>query len=105
MAIEALSNLDGHRMIITPGMVELGKRQYELNYELGKQCIGFLDEVILVGEEQTRSIYNGLTENGFNEAKIKVFSTFKEAYFYAQSQISVYGKVSVLFENDLPDNF
>ncbi len=105
MALDALSNLDGRRFVITPGMVELGDKQYELNFELGKQCLNRADEVLLVGEEQTKPIYAGLIESGFNKENIKIFNTFKEAYFYAQSQINVYGKVSVLFENDLPDNF
>ena len=36
MALEVLSKMDGKRVIITPGMVELGDKSYELNKELGK---------------------------------------------------------------------
>ncbi len=105
MALEALSNLSGRRIVITPGMIELGEKQYDLNFELGKNCVNRADEVLLVNEEQTKPIYDGLIDGGFEKENIKVFETFNEAYTYAKSLQATYGKLSILIENDLPDNF
>jgi UDP-N-acetylmuramoyl-tripeptide--D-alanyl-D-alanine ligase len=57
----------GRKIIITPGMIELGELEEEENERFGRH-IGnaAIDLVILVGEEQTKPILNGIrsTENG-----------------------------------------
>ncbi len=105
MALDCLSTLTGHKIIITPGMVELGDKEFELNKEFGKYMLGRADEVFLVGKDQTKPIFDGLNEVGFEEDSIKIFSTFKEAFAYSQSLCAKYEKVCVLIENDLTDNF
>ena len=48
MALEVLSKMEGSmKIMITPGMVELGSRQYELNYEFGRLAAEVCDYVIL----------------------------------------------------------
>src|SRR5699024_10584449 len=57
-AVEVLSQFSsGRRIIITPGMIELGDVQEEKNHAFGQQ-IGEakLDRVILVGRSQTKAI-------------------------------------------------
>ncbi len=105
MALDCLATLTGHKIVITPGMVELGDKEFELNKEFGKYMLGRSDEVFLVGKEQTEPIFEGLNECGFDEDKIKIFSSFKEAFAYAQTLCTKYEKVCVLIENDLTDNF
>ena len=56
MAVDILGMMSGKKIIVTPGMVELGDKQYEYNMEFGKQIAKVCDEVILVGEEQTKPI-------------------------------------------------
>lgn len=36
-ALDVLKLMPGKRVIVTPGMIELGDREYELNLEFGKQ--------------------------------------------------------------------
>lgn len=105
MALDCVSTLKGHKIVITPGMIELGEKEYLLNKEFGKYMLDKVDSVLLIGEEQTKPIYEGLLEVGFNTDNIKVFDKFTEAFSYSQSLCNVYEKVSVLIENDLPDNF
>ncbi len=105
MALDSLSSFSGRRVIITPGMVELGEREYELNFEFGKYCLDKTDEVCLVGKKQTEPIYNGLIESGFKIDNIKIFDTFTQAYAYSSGLSKIYDKICILLENDLPDNF
>ena len=37
MAVEVLNTMPGKKIIVTPGMTELGEKQYELNKEFGLQ--------------------------------------------------------------------
>lgn len=103
-AVEILGRFDtGRRIIVTPGMVELGARQHEENRRLGEQIASHVDLAILVGEEQTRPIQEGLRAKGFPEERLKVVPSL----FEAQSFLSGYlrpGDV-VLYENDLPDQY
>ncbi len=104
MAVDALSQLNGRRVIITPGMVELGDKQFELNFELGKYCLGKVDEVLIVGKMNEKALYEGVVESGFDKQNLHVFGTFNEAFSYASGLLNIYDKVSVLLENDLPDS-
>ena len=103
MAIDVLEMMAGNRIVITPGMIDLGKRQEEINYEFGRYMVGKVDYVILVGEKQTKSIYSGLLDAGFDVDKIKVFSNVKDAIHYSYTRFSF--RDTVLLENDLPDAF
>ena len=58
MAVDVLAMMDGKKIVVTPGMIELGAEQYNLNYEFGRQIAGAADEVILVGKELTKPIYD-----------------------------------------------
>ena len=103
MAIEVLGMMNGKKIIVTPGMVELGEKQYEYNMELGKQIAKVCDEVILVGEEQTKPILDGLKKEKYNNKKIHVLNDVKQA-FPLMKKLSE-KETYVLLENDLPDIF
>ncbi|MEX2600213.1 MAG: Mur ligase family protein [Balneolaceae bacterium] len=102
-AVEVLASFSGGRkIIVTPGMVELGAEQEEENRAFGK-VIGMarLDLVILVGPEQTAPILEGVKESAGMGERVRVVNSLFEANDiireYAQS-----GDI-VLYENDLPD--
>ena len=103
-ALDTLACFDGCKILITPGMVELGDREYELNREFGIQAAAVCDYVFLVGRLHTESIYEGLTGSGFDTNKISVSASFKDAMAQASS-MHVQGKRVILIENDLPDNY
>ena len=102
-ALDVLALMDGQRVIVTPGMIDLGARQEELNKEFGAYMKDKADQVILVGEKQSKPIYEGLEESGFVMENVRVVSDVREAFAYVYSHFS--GKDTILLENDLPDAF
>ena len=103
-ALKALSMFDALRIVATPGMIELGKREYQLNKELGEDAASCCDVAILVGERQAPPIKEGLLAKGFPENRIIVAKDLNEAMRTAYS-IQPGRKRVILLENDLPDNF
>lgn len=103
-ALKTLGMFDAFKVMITPGMVELGARQEACNCEFGREAAAVCDFVALVGEEQTRPIRQGLLEAGYPEEKIFTAGSFNEALVKVNSIDSEKRKV-VLLENDLPDNY
>ncbi len=103
MALEVLSGMPGKRIIVTPGMIDLGEKQTEINRRFGTMMKDKADEVILVGEIQTRPIYEGLKESGYDMDHVQVVKTEKDAFAYIWANATVAD--TILLENDLPDAF
>lgn len=102
-AVEILSGFPGRRIIVTPGMVELGQEEEALNRAFGTQIARGVDVALLIGENRTKPIVQGLMEAGFPKEKTVVLATLDEATLWLQKNGRM-GDV-VLFENDLPDNY
>lgn len=103
-ALDVLSQFkEGKKIIVTPGMIELGEMEEAANREFGVNIGKVCDYVILVGEKRTKPIYEGIMETNYKEANIFVVNNLEEA----TSQIGKIAKPKdvVLFENDLPDNY
>ena len=103
-ALETLSYFDGFKILLTPGMVELGEKQAELNREFGKNAAKVCDYVILVGRSQTEPIAKGLADASYPQDKIYIASDFNEAINHAYA-LTCQEKKIILLENDLPDNY
>lgn len=104
-ALETLSCFEGIKILLTPGMVELGEKQDELNREFGRNAASVCDYAVLVGKSQTRSIYDGLVSQGFSNDKIYVASDLNDAINYAYGLNTKGVRKIILLENDLPDNY
>ncbi len=102
-ALKVLREFEGRRIIITPGMVELGNGEDEFNHEFGLMMADCVDVAILVGKKHTSPIAKGLKEAGFPKESMYVVSTLDEATAILR-KIGHPGDVA-LFENDLPDNY
>jgi len=89
------------KVVITPGVVELGKAQYEVNFRLGNHAGRVCDHLIVYGENAT-ALRSGAINSGMNKDKIKVVKNTAEAMEYYKT---IGGGKVVLFENDLPDNY
>lgn len=102
-SLDVLKMMDGERVIITPGLIDLGSKEYAYNKEFGRYMLGCVDLVLLVGPKQTQPIVDGLVEVGFDQAKIIVFNSVKEAFDYVYTTLP--NTATILLENDLPDAF
>jgi UDP-N-acetylmuramoyl-tripeptide--D-alanyl-D-alanine ligase len=101
-ALEVLGNFtSGRRILVTPGMVELGALEGQMNEELGAKAAEVCDYVVLVGVERTKPIVRGLQCNNFPPEKIRVVRDLKGATIVLASIVTAGD--TVLFENDLPD--
>ena len=102
MALDVLKDMPGLRIVMTPGMVELGDKSYELNKKFGTYMKDSTDIVILVGKKITKPIQDGLEEVKFNDKNIHVVDSTNEA-FKLVNKLSFNKEAYVLIENDLPD--
>lgn len=104
MALEVLGAMTGgRRILITPGMIELGDRQEELNAAFGRNAASSADIVIVVGHYNRDAITAGLAAGGMPAEAVRNADSFAEAQ-QMLSAISAPGDI-VLYENDLPDTF
>lgn len=103
MALDIVKKFEGRKIIITPGMVELGAEEENLNREFGKQIGNSVDIAILVGTNRTKPIVEGISKTNFDKINLYVVNTLEEATKKLGSLTRV-GDV-ILFENDLPDNY
>lgn len=103
-ALEVLSKFkEGKKIIITPGMIELGEDEAKENKEFGKNIAKVCDYAILVGKNRTKPIQEGIKEEGFGKDSLFVVDSLDKATKVLQSLARP--KDVVLFENDLPDNY
>lgn len=102
-ALKVLSQFIGRKVIVTPGMVELGKQEKDDNFTYGVDIASVADLVILIGQTRTTPIKQGLLEAGFNEENILTYKSLIDA----EREFGEVLKVgdTVLFSNDLPDNY
>ncbi len=104
-ALEVLKMMDGIKVVVTPGMVELGDSEESLNYEFGEEIAKSADYVILIGEKRCENIKRGILDNDFNENHIIVLNRVTDAFNKLEElkRINSKKEVYALFENDLPD--
>ena len=103
-AVETLAMFDGVKILITPGMVELGKEEAEFNYKFGTYAAKCCDYIYLVGKHNSEIIYKGVMDSGFSADKCRICKDLEEALKYAYG-ITTEKQKYILLENDLPDNY
>lgn len=104
-ALDTLKVFDGVKVLVTPGMIELGEKEFELNKSFGMQAADAADYCVLVGEKQAVPIKEGLLEKGYPEDKISVVKSLSDGLAIVDSIKTEGRKKIVLLENDLPDNY
>lgn len=102
-ALDVLSRFPARRIIITPGMVELGAEEAAFNRTFGEKMASCAEIAILVGKKHTAPIREGLLSKDFDAASVHTVASLDEAAALLR-QIGRAGD-TVLFENDLPDNY
>ncbi len=102
-ALHVLRDFPGRRIIVTPGMVEMGEEEARFNFDFGKEMASCVDLAILVGKRHAEPIRQGLLYAEFDESSLFVVSSLDEATGILNPMLSP-GDV-VLYENDLPDHY
>ncbi|MCH5226837.1 MAG: UDP-N-acetylmuramoyl-tripeptide--D-alanyl-D-alanine ligase [Muribaculaceae bacterium] len=103
MALEVLKEFKGgKRIVVTPGMVELGAKQYELNEKFGEYIASSCDIAIIVGHHNREAITKGI-EKGKFPGKLYEVDSFNEAQKLVTPMLQ--SGDTILYENDLPDSF
>ncbi len=105
-AVSVLGMMTGIKIVVTPGMIELGEKEDELNEIFGEQISEVADYVVLIGKEKTKPIQNGLKKKNYNFDHVVIYNDVKEAYNFINSiKQDSKEEVYALFENDLPDTY
>ncbi len=104
-ALDVLDLMPGDKVVVTPGMIELGEKEDFYNKEFGRQIAkSKANYVILIGKSKSKPIYDGLIEEKFDKEKIIILNDVREAYnviYGLKGEKDIYA----LFENDLPDSY
>lgn len=87
------------RIVVTPGLLELGEESEQIHTELGRVIAENVDYAILVGDnERTRSLHAGI------EGRVKVLKINKTMEFVALvKELKIKKEPLVLIENDIPE--
>ena len=102
-ALEVLKEFSGKKVVITPGIVELGLFEGERNYEFGVNISSVCDYVILVGRGSALKIREGLLSEEFSQDNIFMVKDLDGAKEQLTTIVS--SGDTVLFINDLPDKY
>lgn len=103
MALDVLASMKGgRRIVVTPGMVELGDRQEELNGQFGKKISRSADIAIIVNTYNREAITEGIRK-GAGSVEVHTVDTFSDAQRLLATILR--SGDTILYENDLPDTF
>lgn len=102
-ALNVLKKFNGNKILLTPGIIELGSEQAQVNYNVGVISADVCSKVIIVNKVNRVALEQGLIDAGFNPENIYFYNTLLEAQLDFSKILSA-GDV-LLIENDLPDNY
>ena len=103
VALNVLSKMPGRKVVITPGIIELGTQASVENENFGKRIAKVADIVVIVNKLNFDAIKKGLDEEKFNEENLYQADSLDSAKILMKDFLRE--EDSVLFENDLPDNY
>jgi UDP-N-acetylmuramoyl-tripeptide--D-alanyl-D-alanine ligase len=98
-ALKTLSNVapSGRRVVVTPGLIELGREQYGENLAFAQKVAAAQDELVIVKRTNALPL-----ENGF-KGPVRRFNSRDEAVSWVRA--SLVAGDGVLYLNDLPDHY
>lgn len=100
--LEVLKRHLGRKIVLTPGLVELGEKTKEIHEKIGRlYAKEKLDLILLIKSPASKHIIAGLKAENFSNYKL--YDTTQEAHADLPNLIKE-GDV-IIFQNDLPDNY
>jgi UDP-N-acetylmuramoyl-tripeptide--D-alanyl-D-alanine ligase len=98
LAILASATKEGRRVVVTPGMVELGRRQAEENRIFGRAALEVATSLVVVGRTNRSALVGAARQ----QRPITV-RTREDAVRWVRDNLL--SGDAVLYENDLPDHY
>lgn len=109
-ALEAMARIaadrpDARTVVVTPGMVELGRCQRDENRRFGAAAASVATDFLVVGRTNRRALVDGATSSRSGPVKVVVtwMPSREAAVSWVRGRLGA-GDV-VLYENDLPDHY
>jgi UDP-N-acetylmuramoyl-tripeptide--D-alanyl-D-alanine ligase len=101
-ALELLGSLpvEGRRVVVTPGMVELGSRQGTENEAFAGAAAHLASDLVVVGRTNADALTRGARSGGADVVRVP---TRERAVQWVRSTLGTGD--AVLYENDLPDHY
>ncbi|HZQ26184.1 MAG TPA: UDP-N-acetylmuramoyl-tripeptide--D-alanyl-D-alanine ligase [Acidimicrobiales bacterium] len=97
-ALERLGTEGERRVVVTPGMVELGSRQAEENTRLASAASAIATHLVIVGHTNRKALLAGA-----HDVDVVAVETRDQAVAWVRKHMKAGD--TVLYENDLPDHF
>ncbi len=93
-----------HRVVVvTPGMVELGARQYDENRIFAAAVASIADDLVIVGRTNRRALREGAASVSGSGLSVLAVGERGEAVEWVRGHLGEGD--AVLYENDLPDHY
>ena len=102
-ALEVLSLQSGKKIIVTPGLVELGRDEKQANIDFGLAISKICDVCIVVNQANAKEIIEGIESNKKSKTQIIQAINLDDAKIKLSDYLK--NNACILFENDLPDNY
>jgi UDP-N-acetylmuramoyl-tripeptide--D-alanyl-D-alanine ligase len=93
---------EGRRVLVTPGIVELGASQFDQNAALAEEAAGVVSELVAVARTNRRALAAG-AGRAVSPAAIVLVDRLDQAVEWVREHLGPAD--AVLYENDLPDHF
>lgn len=95
------SATEGHRRVVaTPGLVELGSRQFAENESFAREIGEVASDVIIIGRTNRKALLSGTSGGGVNVVTV---DRLPQAVDWVRTNLGEGD--AVLYANDLPDHF
>jgi UDP-N-acetylmuramoyl-tripeptide--D-alanyl-D-alanine ligase len=90
----------GRKVVVTPGMVELGPDQFDQNLAFAAESAAVADDLLIVGRTNRDALLRGSAKGA---AAVTVVTSREEAVDWVRRNLGPGD--AVLYENDLPDHY
>ena len=101
-ALNTLKQFSGTKILVTPGIVELGEKALTIHKEIGSLAAEICDEIVLVGSSHNlKAMEESILFTGYSAEKITQLTSRAKVAEYLRDKTNV----TVLMENDLPDQY
>jgi UDP-N-acetylmuramoyl-tripeptide--D-alanyl-D-alanine ligase len=90
-------------VVVTPGMVELGARQYAENRSFAAAVASVADDLVIVGRTNRRALRDGAASAAGARLAVRTVAERQEAVEWVRGHLGEGD--AVLYENDLPDHY